>query len=154
MAGDPAVIKVRDALGTLLSTGLTGVSVFTDRGDEEPVQESERPAVVLRIVDQQMDPPMGLAEMRHNCEVDFDIYEESLSEGGLTKALAVLVTDINSLVAGDRTLGGRLEMFELRSVITDPNETPDVGVAILKSELSFLTKRDDFTTGLGASGEF
>lgn len=153
MAGDPAIIKVRDQLVTLLG-GLTGVNVFGDRGDEEPVQESERPAVVIRFVDQQLDPAMGQSEMRHNCTLDMDVYEESLSDGGLTKALAVIVTDINDLIAGDRTLGGRLESFELRSITTDPNETPDVGVAIVTAELTFITPRGDFTTIQGASGIF
>lgn len=159
MAGAPAIVKVTTALRTLAAgvhadDGTTAVNVFLDRSEDDPIREEERPAIAIRVVDIQFNPNGGQSEMRHNCTVDLDFYEESLSAGGISSRLAVMIAEFNALVAADRTLGGMLEQHELRSATAELDATPDLGCAILTSDLSFLTLRSDFTTILGASGIF
>lgn len=159
MAGAPAIVKVTTALTTLAAgvhaaDGTTAVNVFLDRSEDDPIREEERPAIAIRVVDIQYQPSGGQSEMRHNCTVDLDFYEESLSAGGISTRLSVMIAEFNALIAADRTLGGMLEQFELRSATAELDATPDLGCAILTADLSFLTLRSDFTTILGASGIF
>jgi hypothetical protein len=154
MAGDPAVIKVRDAAVALILAGKPAWTVDGERGEEEPIQETERPAALPRISNHQFEAEMGLGEMRHRCILDIDLYEVALSDGGMTKELAIMVADVNALFHADRTLGGMVESLEFIDAITDPNETPDMGVCTLRGELTFITPRGDFTTIQGASGIF
>jgi hypothetical protein len=154
MAGDPAIVKVTGAAVALFKAGMQGVNVFADRSEDDPIREEERPAMALRFVQMQFTPTGGQAEMRHECVLDIDFYEENLSYGGISANLSRMIARANALVAGDRTLGGLLEQFELRSATAEIDTTPDLGCAVLSSELSFLTPRDDFTTILGASGIF
>lgn len=153
MAGDPAITKVSDALQELVAQ-LPGVNVFVDRPEDEPIQEEERPCVAIRIVDVQFAPAMGQSEMRHEVTTDLDFYEEVAASTGISRGLAAMVASFNALVAADRTLGGRLETFELRSATADLDAIPDLGCAVVTAELTFLTPRADFTTILGASGLF
>lgn len=159
MAGAPAIVKVTTALRALATgvpqaDGTTPVNVFLDRSEDDPIREEERPAIAIRVVDIQYLPSGGQSEMRHNCTVDWDFYEESLTFGGISTRLSIMVADFNALLAADRTLGGMLEQHELRSATAELDATPDLGCAIVTSELSFLTPRSDFTTILGASGLF
>lgn len=153
MAGDPAIVKVGEQLKVLVEQ-MPGVSVFLDRSEDEPILEEERPAVAIRIVEVQFQPAMGQAEMRHEVTADFDFYEEVPGSTGISKRLSIMIADFNALVAADRTLGGRLESFELRSATAELDAVPDLGCAIVTTDLAFLTPRSDFTTILGASGLF
>ena len=153
MAGTAAQIKITTALTALLAQ-MPGVAIFADRSEDDPIREEERPAVALRIVDTQFEPSYGQAEMRHNCTLDIDFYEEALTLGGISARLATMIAEANALIAADRTLGGMLEQFELRSATAELDATPDLGCAILTAEFSFLTPRSDFTTIQGATQTF
>ena len=153
IGGDSAMVKVRSRLASLFAD-LPGAQVFVDRSEDEPIREEERPCVVLRIVDVQFDTTYGQAEMRHNCTLDMDFYETSLTFGGISAALSSMLADANALIAADRSLGGMLESFEVRSATAELDATPDLGCAILTAELTFLTPRADWTTILGVSGTF
>lgn len=159
MAGLPAIEKVKARLTTLAggvtrADGITSVSVFLDRSEDDPIREEERPAIAIRVVDIQFAPSGGQAEMRHNCTIDFDFYEESLTFGGISMRLSIMIAEFNALVAADRTLGGMLEQFELKSATAELDATPDLGCAIVTAGSSFITPRSDFTTIQGASGIF
>jgi len=159
MAGDPAIEKVKFLLvaltrGVLQDDGVTPINVFVDRSEDDPIREEERPAAAIRVVDVQLDPSLGMAETRHNCTLDVDFYEEALTFGGLSKRLSVMASDWNALVAADRTLSGRLERFEIRSLTAELDAVPDLGCAIVTSEFSFITPRGDWTTIQGATGIF
>ncbi|SDA14952.1 hypothetical protein [Sphingomonas sp. NFR15] len=153
MAGDPAIVKVTEAATALFREGM-GINVFVDRSEDDPIREEERPAMAIRCVQIEFTPAMGQGEMLHECTFDFDFYEEDLTFGGISANLSRMIARGNALVAADRTLGGMLQQFELRTATAELDATPDLGCAILTAEISFLTPRDDFTTILGASGIF
>lgn len=153
MAGDPAIVKVITAATKLFSDGM-GINVFVDRSEDDPIREEERPAMAVRCVQLEFTPAPGQSEMLHECVFDFDFYEENLTVGGISANLSRMIAQANGLIAADRTLGGMLQQFELRSATAELDATPDLGCAILTAEISFLTPRHDFTTILGASGFF
>lgn len=150
MAGDPAIVKITDALVAALQAGMTGVNIFADRSDEQPIEEFERPAVALRVIDIKFDPSAGMSEIRHLCTIDFDLYEAVLTEGRISSALARMIVDLNTVIAADRTVGDRVESFELNSATAELDAIPDLGCATVTADLTFRTPRGDFTTILGA----
>lgn len=151
---DSALVKINAALAALFASGMTGVNVFYDRSEDDPVRDEERPCLVFRVTDVQFDETPGRGEMRHVCTLDIDIYEDTTTAGALSTRLANRVSDLNSVITSDRTLGGRLESFELRSATASIDEAPDLGAAIVSAEVTFITPRTDFTTIQGASGTF
>lgn len=153
MAGEPSIVKVTEAIATLLE-GMTDVNVFPDRSDSEPIQESERPAVALRFTRIEFQPTGSQSEIRHAATLDMDFYEVEPTEARISTKLSRMMAEANVLIAADRTIGGLVESFELREATAELDFVPDYGCATLTAELTWLTPRNDFTTILGASGTF
>lgn len=153
MAGEPSIVKITDALATLFG-GMDDVQVFPDRSDAEPIGESERPAVAFRFTRVQFLPTGGQSEIRHAATLDIDFYEVEPTEARISTKLSRMIAEGNALIAADRTVGGRVESFELSEASAELDFVPDYGCATLTCELTWLTPRDDFTTILGASGIF
>ena len=153
MAGEPSIVKVTDALATLFA-GMSGVNIFPDRSDSEPIDESERPAVAFRFTRVEFQPTGGQSEIRHAATLDMDFYELEPTEGRISTKMSRMIAAANTLIAADRTVGGRVESFELREATAELDYVPDYGCATLTCDLTWLTPRNDFTTILGASGIF
>lgn len=153
MAGEPALVKVQTALVAALQT-LTGINILVDRTIDEPVDPSERPAIVPRIVEVTFDTPFSIGETLHTIVVDLDLYAEPLVDAAISSRLAVMQARVIAAIAADRTLGGLMQQFEERSFTADPQSVPDLGCATLTFEGQFNTPRGDFNTILGASGTF
>lgn len=143
---DPAIKQVVDQLAAQI-TEASGPSIFTDRGDAEPIQDGERPAKVIRVTDVVLDEYMeqGRGAQMHIASIDIDHYEDIDSTDNLNSTLAASVADTVRLIGADDTLGSRVFELTMVSVTANADDTPDVGVAILTLQVKFLTDLYDWS---------
>lgn len=143
---DPALTQVIGALKGLLDP-LTGVNVFADRSDDEPVQETELPAIVIRAVDvsfeEQMEENSGALD--HAATIDIDFYVGSDTADNMSFEHNQMMADGWALIAADKTLGGKVVWLRPMSISARADDVPAVGVAILTLGAMFRTSYDDWT---------
>lgn len=151
MAGEPALVKVQNALVAMMQT-LTGINILPDRTVDEPIAENERPAMVPRIVEAAFDLAPGAGEVLNTIAIDIDIYESAITGDTITAALATMKAQFVAALHADRTLGGLMQMVEERSFTASSDSVPDLGCATLTLEAQFITPRGDDITIMGTSG--
>jgi hypothetical protein len=143
---DPAIIQIRDALAGILAA-VPQCKVYVDRGEAEPISQDERPAIVVRVVEQRFDwMERGQGAQRHTAMIDLDFYEESLTWNGISARLAEMQAQAVALIAADRTLGGRCFDLNFESSTAELDATPDLGCATLTLTAEYLTPASDWTT--------
>jgi hypothetical protein len=145
---DAALIQITSAIKAQLEAA-EDANIFADRDDAEPIQESERPAKVIRCTDVVLDEYMeqGLSSQLHEATFDIDHYADADSSDNLNTQLSNMIAATVPLLAEDNwSLGGKVFEFVFLSVTANADDVPDAGVAILTFKVKFLTPLGDWTT--------
>lgn len=149
---DPAIRKVQNAIKTMAES-ISGITVFVDRDDDDPVPQSQRPAVEIRIVSVQFEfAPDGQWQDLHRALIRFDCMSGQSVGETIDYTNQKTVANIMAKIAADRTLGGMLQSFEAQAVSGSEADGADVGCAIFETEAVFFTPRGDFFTIVGQAG--
>lgn len=145
---DAAARQAVEALKTRLDT-VSGLSVFLDRSELEPLHESHDawPAALIYVTDWRWDnPETGEGGLLHTVEFTIDV-----QSGGTDVAIIDLdcmnaVADINDAIAADYSLGGLLQTCDLTGASGLSDNDALVGASEIRGEMTFWTARDDFKT--------
>lgn len=145
-APEDILSRVLAALAARLCA-IPGVKVFTDRDDGNPIQPEERPALVARIVDDQLDyrQEMGEGAQVHALTIDIDIYVDCEMFENISAQHRRLGALVVAKLAEDWTLGGLLFVLTPASFTTSAEAVPDAGVAILTLSGQGMTAAGDWT---------
>lgn len=149
----PAMIQVRSALFAVLET-VSGRTWFDGRSDEEEIRPEERPAGVLRIVQQEFDEARGGGETEHSFSWEVDLYDEAATFNDMGAEHQLALSAINAAIKADFTLGGRAHRIWLTGATSSPDSVPDVGVMTITGEGLFFTADTDFNLLIGPGGQF
>lgn len=152
MAGEPALTKLQTALVTLIESIPGEYQCHPNRETDEPLQESERPAYVPRIVECTFDTQLGGGMMDWRIVIDVDMLDNSEAGDTITNKLAVMLSLFIAALNADPTLGGLVGEIVPRSFTASSDSVPDLGCATLTLEAVLLTPEGDFNTVMGASG--
>ena len=150
-----AIRIVQDAFVAMVKAALPTWTVATDRADDEPFSDEERPAVMVRVpyVKFEMAPELGWSQMRHRASFELDFHSSgSVGETIDAQNQSGIATVLNA-VARDRSLGGLCEQIEEAAVSGSANDGAVVGCAILQFDVSFYTSRDDHFAVIGVGGQ-
>ena len=156
MAGDTALTKVMLAIADRI-TPAPQVQTFVDRSESNPLQESEVPAQVVNCVD------VGLTEYQENghgqcywwdVTLHFDLYENFEVFTTITDRHRTMAANIVALINAEWGLGGMLQNCVFTGLSNAEDVRADYGAAVLELKVSFLTKFDDWTVGIGGAGLF
>lgn len=151
MAGEPAIIKILDALKETFET-IPGIRVFEARAEDEPIMPGERPCVVIRFVEGKPDGGFGGGQYAHDLGIELDLYGESMTLDTITRQLAQMLSDVNAALEADRTLGGLVGNIEILSYTADAESVADLGCLNVALFTRVETPSGDFNTVLGATG--
>ena len=153
MAGEPALTKVIVKLQDRLSS-LPGITIFVDRTDDEPVTPDERPAIVIRAVDQVLDERQEEGEdaQQHSVTIDLDFYVDADTLDNIGFQHSKIIADAVALIQADWALDNHLFDLSLQSITSAADSVPATGVAILTMEVKYLTLFADWTVIIGGAG--
>lgn len=151
---DSAIAKVEDALAAVLTAyaPLAGYTVVTGRDSSEAFQSTELPVINIYTESQQFSPDGEQHQTFHDCRTNFEILENDLTPGRMTRTLQNAASNIVAALAVDRTLGGRLQDLQELDLAPPADTGRDIAGASLQYSIEFYTQRDDHFTiiGLGA----
>ena len=148
----PAVFQIQNALNTLLDAALAS-SIFVDRATNEPVTDTEMPAIVINPGDQAYEE-FDLSTTRHIAEFGLDIYETKSQSKSIARKQQDTIALIVAALAADPTLGGRVQTMEPQSASSPDGNATDIGAVTLTILIVYFTPRGDFNTIIGQSGLF
>lgn len=147
----PAITRVRAALFAVLAA-TPALNWFDGRSDDEPIDESERPAGVLRFTEVAFETGQGGGLVMHTAAFEIDLFAGGNSFNDIDGANAVAMSDVNAAIQADDTLGGLCAYCNLTGMTGSAESQPDVGAITLTGELMFFTPENDFNTVMGANG--
>ena len=148
----PAVFQIQNALVTLLDAALAS-SIIVDRASNEPVADSEIPAVVVNPGDQSYFE-FDLSTTGHNAEFGLDIYERKTLAKSISRMQQDTIALIVAALAADPTLGGMVQTMEPQNASSPDGNSADIGSVTLTIRIDYFTPRGDFNTIIGQSGLF
>lgn len=151
---DPAIAKVEDALGAVLTgyAPLAAYTVVTGRDSSEAFDSSELPLINIYTESQQFGPGEEQGQTIHDCRTNFEILENDLTPGVMSRTLQTAAAHIVAALAADRTLGNRLQDLQERDLAPPADTGRDVAGASLQYDVQFYTPRDDHFTIVGLGG--
>lgn len=152
---DPAIAKVEDALKAVLVgyAPLSEYTIYTARDSSEAFDASELPVINIYTESQQYGPGEEQGQTIHNCRTNFEVLENDLTPGVMTRTIQTAVAHIIAALAIDRTLGNRLQDLQELDVAPPSDTGRDVAGASLQYDVQFYTPRDDHFTIVGAGGQ-
>lgn len=152
---DTAIAKVEDALKAVLSdySELSDYKVFAGRDTSEAFDSSELPVLNIYTESQQYGPGEEQGQTIHNCLINFEVLENDLTAGVMTRTIQTAVAHIIAALAADRTLGNRLQDLQELDVAPPTDTGRDVAGASLQYAVQFYTPRDDHFVIVGAGGQ-
>lgn len=155
MAGDPAIVKIVNALADVLA-GVPQVQVFTDRNESEPLSESEVPAIVVNMIDTSLDERQehGFHAQIHTATIHLDFYENFEAFNSISFRQQEMIAQAAAFINADWSLGGRLQELTFIGVSNASNAQADEGAAVLELRIRFVTHFNDWTVLIGTGGEF
>lgn len=130
-----------------------GIAPLLDRTPDESIQDSERPAVGLRLGDQAFeffDQSTTIVKM----DIALDIFEDTKGSGSQADRSAAMSARIVAAVHADRTLGGMLQDLEEAGISAGGSDLTDLRNDVLTYQATFLVPRGDLFTIIGQSGRF
>lgn len=149
-APSTAIRKVLKALAAL-PNATCGANIFIDRSDDEPLDASERPGMVLRVPHIAFSLREGMTLNTATVQADF---QSGNTAGETIDAVnQQAIADFIAAIGADRTLGGMLQTIEEADASGSEQSGADVGCAILTLEALFFTPRGDLRTIVGQSGQ-
>ncbi|PZU59828.1 MAG: hypothetical protein DI547_04955 [Sphingobium sp.] len=153
---EAALYKVQARYKALLDT-IPGLHTFIDRSDAEPLDESERPAVSIRVPSVQFEPggqeEAGMRyQMRHRAAFQFDFVSANMAGETIDAVNQAMIARFVALLAADPTLGGMVESSAPQAASGSEHDGADVGTAILEIQSVFYTPEDDWFTVIGMGG--
>ncbi len=101
---------VATALGTI--TSVAGLAVERERGDDQPVDETELPRLVV-IADDEAEDPIWTGERDYSITVAVEGYVAAASALEAQQAAAVLRAEVDRVLLAEPFLGG-LQIRDLR----------------------------------------
>ena len=151
---DPAIAKVEVALGAVLDAyaSLADYTIVTGRDSSEAFDSSELPLINIFTEFQQFSPDGEQHQTMHDCRVSFEILENDLTPGVMSKTLQTAAAHIVAALAADRTLGERLQDLQEIDLAPPADTGRDVAGASLQYSVQFYTPRDDHFTINGLGG--
>lgn len=149
----PALRKVQDAFVALIAAKRGDLHLFIDRSDVEPLDESERPGVVMRCVSVEIAPFEYQGQTYWRTLFQLDLHSDNTADATIDLTNQLMLADIVEAMQADRTLGGRLQIFEEDAVSAAGDDGADAGCAIFQVKVDFLTPRGDFRTIVGHGGQ-
>lgn len=148
----PSFRKVQNALVQLWED-IDGLNLFVDRADSEPLDESERPGAVIRIVNVVLGPgPDGLWMTMHRATIQVDCQSGNAAGETIDYRNQVTIAEMVARLHADRSLGGLLQSLEEQAMSGSEADGADVGTAIFELEAVWFTPRGDFYTIVGQAG--
>lgn len=153
LAAPSALEKVQEAIAAAIRPALSGVNVTTEATDQAPLDDSELPAVVVRMLDDQMGPSEEQGQWRHTVAVQFDCISGGTASLTIDKINQRVIATIVGTIGADPTLGGRLEDLAADYADASEQSAPDAGWAVLQMNASYHTPAHDLFTIVGQSGE-
>lgn len=144
---DPAVTQIVAALRTRWLGLSPAVNVFVDRDDSEPIQDHERPAIVIRVVDVALDERMEMGDSAqvHALTIDTDLYLDADVVDNLSAQHNLLASRMVAKIGEDWTLGGKVFEFTPMSFTASADVVPAAGVGILTWDAKTQTALWDWT---------
>lgn len=153
MAGEPAITKIVTAFAALLTAGLPGQQIFTNRDSAEPLDETERPGIVVRVTEQQFTNfELGMGETLHSAALELDLYESAPSLDTITSRHAVTIATIVSLIHANADFKKMLQECEPQAASGIEEDVADVGATVFAIAIKFLTPSTDWTKIIGHAG--
>lgn len=139
---DAAIRKNIVAAKAMLEAG-SALTFHIDRTDDEPLAESERPGVIVRVPNVEFRNYASQGMDLVSAAVLFDFYSSGTAGETIDAQNQNNIAETMKLIAGDRTLGGRLQEWEATAATGSEEYGADAGCAILETEMLFFVLRDD-----------
>lgn len=148
----PASRQVQAAFASRILVPL-GLAPLLDRTVDEPIMDTERPAVAVRLGDQAFSF-FDLSTMQVTMDIALDIFEDTKGTGSQADRSAILSARIVAAVHADRTLGGMLQDLEEVGITGGGSDLTDIRNDVLAYQATFFVPRGDLFTIIGQSGLF
>lgn len=148
---EAAIHKVIAAAKTMFEAGST-LTYHIDRTDDEPLDASERPGVIVRVPHLSFENHASQGDDLVRATLHFDFMSSGAAGETIDAQNQENVAEAMKLIAADRTLGGRLQGWEAIAVSGSELHGADVGCAILETEVLFFVRRDDPFVIVGQGG--
>jgi hypothetical protein len=159
MAGEAAVTKIKIALQAWLTGNIgAGVGVHIDRSIDKPFEESEMPAVNIRV-DAVSFEQMNYGSMMHRADVIFDIVSKSAASTSIDASQAEIAASIiarlqaSTLSPPAGTIGDLMQNFVPNSFGDPEGNMSDVGIVPMAITVFFQTPEGDHRTIQAHSGQ-
>jgi len=143
-----AIEKILTAIDTALAPlagGADPIKIFSDR-QGEPVDETERPAINIRFVEDIYDEQLGMGECWHTAQIMLDVYDDFLQRNGHDDRNAGPRMGASAWPPSPPTgtLGGLASNTNPIGYSASSENAPDVGCAVMELHVLFMTPADDF----------
>ena len=149
---EPGIRIVQNRIKERLDT-LTGYTIVVDRGQFEPFEASELPAINIRVVAVQFDRAQdGQNGNLAVATIQFDLWSATAAGETIDHSNQVAAATVLQKLYEDFTLGGRLFDFYETGVSGSELDGADAGCAILECEAHFFMPRTNPFVIIGPSG--
>lgn len=118
--------------------------------DDEPFQQSELPAWVLRILEVSFEPFQDMTLATATIQADFIC--KATSAGVIDLVNQNAIAEFVAAIHADRTLGGRLQSLEEATATGSEQNGPNTGAAILQLQAVWFSPRGNLYTIVGHAG--
>lgn len=147
---DAPITKILTAIKALVET--PSLTFHINRTDDEPLDESERPGVIVRVPHMAFEDYSNQGQDLVRATLHFDFMSSGTAGETIDEQNQTGIAETLKLIAADRTLGGRLHRWEATAVSGSEQNGADLGTAILEMEVVFFVLRDDPLLIVGLSG--
>lgn len=147
---DAPITKILTAIKALVET--PSLTFHINRTDDEPLDESERPGVIVRVPNMAFEDYGSQSGDLVRATLHFDFMSSGTAGETIDQENQRNIADTMKLMASDRTLGGMINRWEATVISGSEQDGADVGCAILETEISFFTLRDDPFVIVGMGG--
>lgn len=153
VTGLPAIRKVLLRMQQRLAEApeLEGVTILIDRSIDEPIEEAERPAISIRIVDTARSF-FDQSTTRHYSTLDLDICTQEMAVASISAQQADIEARALKILLADISLGGLTTDIESKSFTGNEQDGAEAGIAPSTVAVGYLTPWNDFTRIRGTTG--
>ena len=147
-----AIEKVVEAIIAVVAPVLPGVRVEPNRSDQEQLDDSDLPAVIIGPLPGEEGPAKEQGQLVHSITIQFDCIAEGTASLAINQVNQRVIATMVRELQGDPTLGGRLEDLELINADASEQSAPDAGWAVLQMRATYYTPSGDLFTLVGQGG--
>lgn len=148
----PAIRKVQAAIKAQIFAAYPALNVIIDRTDDEPLDENEWPAAIIKMMVDEMSHGPEQGQCSHRVIVHIECQSGNTATNSIDAVNQMTIAQIVAAIHADRTLGGRVEDIEESTSDASENAGADAGAAVLLFETRYYTPRGDLFTIVGVGG--